>query len=114
VDNWANRDAAGNISHVFLMAKTSCAAESITVLLSSELSLMILSWPRLSVNSAFTVASIGQIAHLLGAAYSAREIQTQRQLLKMQTLRARRCYNRGLEVREKVVIRPGSVRESVY
>ena len=44
----------------------------------------------------------------------AREIQTQRQLLKMQTLRARRCYNRGLEVREKVVIRQGSVRESVY
>lgn len=44
----------------------------------------------------------------------AREIQTQRQLLKMQTLRARRCYNRGCEVREKAVIRPGLVRESVY
>jgi nitric oxide synthase oxygenase domain/subunit len=43
-----------------------------------------------------------------------REIQTQRQLLKMQTLRARRCYNRGQMVGETSVIRPCSVRDSVY
>jgi len=42
-----------------------------------------------------------------------REILVQRQLLKMQTLRNRRCYNRGLAVTEKAVIRPSQVRESV-
>jgi putative transposase len=43
-----------------------------------------------------------------------REIQTQRQLLKMQTLRRRRCYNLGLKLREEGVIRPSEVRASVY
>jgi len=43
-----------------------------------------------------------------------REIQTQRQLLKMQTLRRRRCYNLGRNVREESLIRPSEVREGVY
>ena len=42
-----------------------------------------------------------------------REIQTQRQLLKMQTLRRRRCYNRGLKARQERVIRPAESRECV-
>jgi putative transposase len=42
-----------------------------------------------------------------------REILTQRQLLKMQTLRRRRCYNLGLKVREEGVIRPAELRECV-
>jgi transposase InsO family protein len=43
-----------------------------------------------------------------------REILTQRQLLKMQTLRRRRCYNQGLKARQERVIRPSEVRECVY
>ena len=43
-----------------------------------------------------------------------REIQVQRELLKMQTLRARRCYNLGHRDREKRLIRPDALRESVY
>ena len=42
-----------------------------------------------------------------------REIQTQRQLLKMQTLRRRRCYNQGLKARKERVIRPAESRECV-
>jgi transposase InsO family protein len=43
-----------------------------------------------------------------------REILTQRELLKMQTLRRRRCYNQGRSYREESVIRPCEVREGVY
>jgi putative transposase len=43
-----------------------------------------------------------------------RQILTQRQLLKMQTLRHRRCYNRGLSARPESTIRPAEVRGSVY
>jgi putative transposase len=41
------------------------------------------------------------------------EIQTARQLLKMQTLRRRRCYNQGYEPREEELIRPSLIREGV-
>ena len=41
------------------------------------------------------------------------EIQTSRQLLKMQTLRRRRWYNQGYEVPKEEVIRPSAIRESV-
>jgi transposase InsO family protein len=43
-----------------------------------------------------------------------REILTARQLLKMQTLRRRRCYNRGHRLAEEELIRPAKYRESVY
>ena len=42
------------------------------------------------------------------------EIQTARQLLKMQTLRRRRCYNQGYELKEEELIRPSAIRECVY
>jgi putative transposase len=42
------------------------------------------------------------------------EIQTARQLLKMQTLRRRRCYNQGYELKDEELIRPSAIRESVY
>ena len=42
-----------------------------------------------------------------------REILTARQLLKMQTLRRRRCYNRGRTVPDEELIRPAMYRESV-
>jgi transposase InsO family protein len=42
------------------------------------------------------------------------EIQTARQLLKMQTLRRRRCYNQGHELQEEELIRPSAIRECVY
>ena len=42
------------------------------------------------------------------------EIQTVRQLLKMQTLRRRRCYNQGYELKEEELIRPSAIRECVY
>ncbi len=42
------------------------------------------------------------------------EIQTARQLLKMQTLRRRRCYNQGHELKEEELIRPSAIRECVY
>jgi len=42
------------------------------------------------------------------------EIQTARQLLKMQTLRRRRCYNQGYELKEEELIRPSVIREGVY
>lgn len=42
------------------------------------------------------------------------EIQTARQLLKMQTLRRRRCYNQGNELQDEELIRPSAIRESVY
>ena len=41
------------------------------------------------------------------------EIQTARQLLKMQTLRRRRCYNQGYEPQEEELIRPSLIREGV-
>ncbi len=41
------------------------------------------------------------------------EIQTARQLLKMQTLRRRRCYNQGRELKEEELIRPSVFRECV-
>ncbi len=41
------------------------------------------------------------------------EIQTARQLLKMQTLRRRRCYNQGHELKEEELIRPSVFRECV-
>jgi len=44
----------------------------------------------------------------------AQEILTARQLLKLQTLRRRRCYNRGVKAREEELIRPSLIRESVY
>jgi len=40
-----------------------------------------------------------------------REILQARELLKMQTLRNRRCYNRGQENKEKGVVRPAEIRE---
>jgi transposase InsO family protein len=43
-----------------------------------------------------------------------REILTARQLLKMQTLRRRRCYNRGHKLADEEMIRPAVFRESVY
>jgi putative transposase len=43
-----------------------------------------------------------------------REILQQRQLLKMQTLRHRRCYNRRLGARPESTIRPAELRGSVY
>jgi transposase InsO family protein len=42
------------------------------------------------------------------------EIQTARQLLKMQTLRRRRCYNQGYELQDEELIRPSAIRECVY
>ena len=42
------------------------------------------------------------------------EIQTARQLLKMQTLRRRRCYNQGYELQKEELIRPSAIRECVY
>jgi len=42
------------------------------------------------------------------------EILTARQLLRMQTLRQRRCYNLGYEVKDEELIRPSLVRECVY
>ena len=42
------------------------------------------------------------------------EIQTARQLVKMQTLRRRRCYNLGYEVKDEELIRPSLIRECVY
>jgi transposase InsO family protein len=42
-----------------------------------------------------------------------REILTARQLLKMQTLRHRRCYNQGRQVPDEELIRPAVYRESV-
>ena len=42
------------------------------------------------------------------------EIQTARQLLKMQTLRRRRWYNQGYELKDEELIRPSAIRESVY
>ena len=42
-----------------------------------------------------------------------REILTARQLLKMQTLRRRRCYHRGRRVPDEESIRPAVHRESV-
>jgi len=42
------------------------------------------------------------------------EIQTARQLLKMQTLRRRRCYNQGYGLKEEELIRPSAIRECVY
>ncbi len=41
------------------------------------------------------------------------EIQTLRQLLKMQTLRRRRWYNQGYELQEEELIRPSAIRECV-
>ena len=43
-----------------------------------------------------------------------RKILTARQLLKMQTLRRRRCYNRGRKLPDVELIRPAMYRESVY
>ena len=43
-----------------------------------------------------------------------REIQIARQLLKMQTLRRRRWYNQGHELKDEELIRPSAIRESVY
>jgi transposase InsO family protein len=43
-----------------------------------------------------------------------RDIQTARELLKMQTLRRRRCYNRGQKLKEEPLIRPAMYRECVY
>jgi transposase InsO family protein len=42
------------------------------------------------------------------------EILNARQLLKMQTLRRRRCYNLGYEVKDEEPIRPSLIRECVY
>jgi putative transposase len=42
------------------------------------------------------------------------EILTARQLLKMQTLRRRRCYNLGYEVKDEELIRPSLIRKCVY
>ena len=42
------------------------------------------------------------------------EILTARQLLKMQTLRRRRCYNLGYDVKDEELIRPSLIRECVY
>jgi len=42
------------------------------------------------------------------------EILTARQLVKMQTLRRRRCYNQGHEVKDEELIRPSLIRECVY
>jgi len=41
------------------------------------------------------------------------EIQTARQLLKMQTLRRRRWYNQGYELQKEEMIRPSAIRECV-
>ena len=41
------------------------------------------------------------------------EIQTARQLLKEQTLRRRRCYNQGYELKDEELIRPSAIRECV-
>ncbi len=41
------------------------------------------------------------------------EILTARQLLKIQTLRRRRCYNQGYELKEEEMIRPSAIRECV-
>ena len=41
------------------------------------------------------------------------EIQTSRQLLKMQTLRRRRWYNQGYELQDEELIRPSAIRECV-
>jgi len=42
------------------------------------------------------------------------EIQTARQLVKMQTLRRRRCYNQGYDLKDEELIRPSLIRECVY
>ncbi len=42
------------------------------------------------------------------------EILTARQQLKMQTLRRRRCYNLGRELKDEELIRPSLFRECVY
>jgi putative transposase len=42
------------------------------------------------------------------------EIQTARQLLKMQTLRRRRWFNQGYELKDEELIRPSLIRECVY
>lgn len=43
-----------------------------------------------------------------------REIITARQKLKAQTLRRRRWYNQGYELKEEQLIRPSAIRECVY
>ena len=43
-----------------------------------------------------------------------RQILTARQLLKMQTLRQRRCYNRGVKAGKARPIRPAELREGVH
>ena len=42
------------------------------------------------------------------------KIQTARQLVKMQTLRRRRWYNQGHELKDEELIRPSLIRECVY
>jgi len=42
------------------------------------------------------------------------EIIDARQQLKMQTLRRRRCYNQGYELKDEELIRPSAIRECVY
>ena len=42
-----------------------------------------------------------------------REIQTARQQLKDQTMRRRRCYNLGHELKDEALIRPSAIRECV-
>jgi putative transposase len=42
------------------------------------------------------------------------EILTERQRLKVQTLRRRACYNRGEPLKEEELIRPSSIRECVH
>ena len=43
-----------------------------------------------------------------------RQIREARQLLKMQTLRRRRCYNQGHPLKDEALIRPSAIRECVY
>jgi hypothetical protein len=43
-----------------------------------------------------------------------RELLTARELLKMQTLERRRCYNLGMKMRKETLIRPAELRECVY
>ena len=43
-----------------------------------------------------------------------REIITARQKLKVQTLRRRRWYNKGYELKDEELIRPSAIRECVY
>ncbi|MFT5315552.1 MAG: hypothetical protein ACI9UK_001384, partial [Candidatus Krumholzibacteriia bacterium] len=42
------------------------------------------------------------------------ETQTARQLLKMQTLKRRKCYNQGCESRDEEPIRPSLIRKGAY